>query len=288
MESIERRLTPQDYVITQLPSFRNPPLTETGLLVYFDPIKELGVPRLGLLWREFRERFPVVQQVPPVDATIERTGIDDAPGTMSVQFNVGVPLPRLWFLNEAQDELVQVQSDLFGRNWRRTSDSKPYPRYESALRERFLDDLKCFCNFLKAEQLPTIKPTQCEVVYVNQIVSGEGWQTHADFDSVFRCQVGNYNTPANLVRENARVQLRHLILDHAKQFIGRLHISIEPGFRRSDKQPIFVMTLTARGNPSSADVDGVLSFLDLGRKLIVNTFTSITTDTMHSAWGRIS
>lgn len=46
----------------------------------------------------------------------------------------------------------------------------------------------------------------------------------------------------------------------------------------------FEAPLTARGMPSSPDVEGVLEFADYGRDLIVRTFRDITTDEMHKEW----
>lgn len=46
------------------------------------------------------------------------------------------------------------------------------------------------------------------------------------------------------------------------------------------------LTLTARDVPFGKGVDGVLLFLDLGRRHIVKGFASITTPTMHGKWRR--
>jgi len=84
--------------------------------------------------------------------------------------------------------------------------------------------------------------------------------------------------------EDAKVRLRFLIPDQAGKPIGRLHITIDPGYRRSDNHPLFIINLTARGAPGGEGIDGVMKFLDLGREWVVRGFTSITTPKMHHIW----
>ena len=54
-----------------LPDFDNPPLIEVALSVQFDPLEQLRTPQIGLLWAEFRDRFPVTQEHVPLDITCE-------------------------------------------------------------------------------------------------------------------------------------------------------------------------------------------------------------------------
>ena len=86
-------------------------------------------------------------------------------------------LPRLWLLNEAGTEMIQVQNDRFIKNWRKAGEKEQYPHYEPVIKPAFERDFVEFQEFLVEERLGVIKVTQCEVTYVNHIVSGEGWQT---------------------------------------------------------------------------------------------------------------
>jgi hypothetical protein len=54
-----------------------------------------------------------------------------------------------------------------------------------------------------------------------------------------------------------------------------------------DNRPILVMNLTARGEPAEPTNEGVLSFVDRGREMIVRGFASITSPEMHKVWRRI-
>lgn len=66
---------------------------------------------------------------------------------------------------------------------------------------------------------------------------------------------------------------------------GRLHVSANPAFKLQEQIPVYMLTLTARGIPPSPDVEGVMSFFDEGRDLIVRSFRDMTTAEMHEKWG---
>jgi hypothetical protein len=80
--------------------------------------------------------------------------------------------------------------------------------------------------------------------------------------------------------------LKYRIVTSDGTFQGRLHIAIEPRFKKSDNSPVIALTLTARGQPLGTGEAGILGFFDLARRLIVNTFAAITTPEMQSVWGR--
>ncbi len=240
-----------------LPQFERPPLIEVALSAQFEPLESLSVPQLGLLWQRFRGRFPQVEHRPPLVAVIERTGTRAASAPPPVEFVSAPPVPRLWFLDESRGELLQVQQDRFVRNWRKRGESDRYPRYEEHVRPRFAEDLATFVDFITENGLGTFAPNQCEVTYVNHIVAG----TEA------------------LALEDERFALRYVLRDDSGDFLGRLHVAVEPAFRQQDDRPMLLATLTARGRPLGAGLEGVLGFLDLGRASIVRTFAALTTQT---------
>ena len=97
---------------------------------------------MGLVWQQFRNRFPVIQDKPEIEAAFERFEPTERRGS-GVRFEVGsMPIPRFWFVNETGDELVQVQRDRFIRNWRKTEGQPGYPSYDN-LRKAFVDDWEC-------------------------------------------------------------------------------------------------------------------------------------------------
>lgn len=273
----------------KLPSFKSPPLHEVALSVQFEPLQSLGLVQLGLLWSEFRGRFPQIEEHGPIETIVERLGVRRKTSAVpEMRLLSAPPLPRIWFLNEEKRELVQVQNDHFVRNWRKIKDSDEYPRYDEYIRCVFEKDLHTFQSFLAKEQLGKLVPNQCEVTYVNHIVAGDGWETHANLGSVFNGWANQFSEDVALEIEDIRLAVRYIIYNDNDEFLGRLHMSIEPAFNVSDDKPIFIMKLTARGKPLGEDIPGILKFMDLGRMHIVNSFAAMTTPNMHKVWGRLS
>jgi uncharacterized protein (TIGR04255 family) len=270
-----------------IPNFTNPPVAEVALSVQFEELTGFGPPQIGLLWQQrFREHFPLTEQhvpLPPQFEIFGVTGVEEV--TIGVEMLQAPPLPRCWFLNESRTELIQVQTNRFIHNWREVGSENEYPRYEP-VRARFEQELNEFRTFVEQERLGKWSPTQCEITYVNPIVSGLGWQNHGEIGNVLTVFKSEYSDGFLSNPEDIRLQIRYTLKNPSGAPFGRLHVSATPGYRRSDGLPLLELTLTARGTPSSSDIEGVLAFLDLGRETIVQAFASITTPEMHRIWGR--
>lgn len=100
-----------------LPEFNKPPVTEVVLGVQFGQLESLHTPQLGYIWRSYRDRFPQAEEPPPLEPSVEQFGARTGrrQGVRLVLSPIP-PRPRLWFLNEDETELVQVQQDRFVRN----------------------------------------------------------------------------------------------------------------------------------------------------------------------------
>lgn len=269
-----------------LPDFSNSPVVEVALSVQYDTLSRLRTPQLGLLWREFRDRFPVTEEHPPLDKAVERFGAARVRrGEARIEMLASPPTPRCWFLNKPGTELIQVQHDRFIHNWRKAGTDEPYPRY-SHVRRTFEEELNRFEMFVAREQLGDFSPNQCDVTYVNHIVSGKNWRTHGELDKVMTVYQQSFSDSFLETPEDAAIRMRFVIPNKDGEPIGRLHVALNSGYRSSDDRPLFILNLTARGAPLGKGIDGVLRFLDLGREWVVRGFTSLTTPLMHKEWGR--
>jgi uncharacterized protein (TIGR04255 family) len=261
----------------------------------FKPIEGFGVPHLGLLWERFRDRFPRFEQHPPLGHTIERRGVRPQQPQFEMQVISGALKPRLWVLNEAGDQLLQVQEDRFIRNWRRYQDrGSDYPRYHEYLRRAFDEDLAQFMDFVRSEGFRQIEFDQAEVTYINHIETHDIWSSHSDAAKVLRDFNADYSELTGLKTETVRLRTRHELTDDSGEFVGRLHVDFDAGVlsgKAGDEpknRPIFVLQLVARGRPLAPGVDGLFKFLDLGHDAIVYSFDKITTNAMHKAWGKLA
>ncbi len=264
-----------------LPEFENPPVVETVLAVQFEKLTAMQTVHFGLFWRRMQARFPRTEERPALNPMFERfpEPIARIP-RMQFESIERPPLPRLWLHSETGTEMIQMQNDRFIKNWRKAGDRDEYPRYEGAIKPAFERDFSEFQSFLAEEKLGPITVNQCEVTYVNHIVSGEGWGSQGDIHRIFTFwKQGMSSVPGS--PEDVALQMRFPIRGDRNEPIGRLHVDVQPAFRTTDDQPMYVMNLTARGQYGSG-----MDFFDIGRRWIVETFDRLTTPEMHRIWGK--
>lgn len=275
-------------MIRTLPDFSDPPLIEVVLSLQFDVISTLTIPQIGLLYQEYNQRFPIIDENAPLDPEIERLGVRVPKGMSRIEFKTSAPIPRIWFIDEEKRELIQVQKDRFIRNWRKITEKDEYPRYDNHIRPEFISDYEIFEKFVSNLKDSQININQCEVTYINHIFPNSLWNNHADYQKLFSV-INNFPEVEGTVTENFQFTAKNLIVDEKGEFIGRLIVNLVPAYRVNDKgedTPIFELQLTARGKPIGADKKSALKFFDLGRMYIIRMFTEITTPEMHKIWGR--
>ncbi len=262
-----------------LPDFKAPPVVEVALSVQFEPVG-LTTRHLAELWTESKQQFPHWRDQVPLAPTFELFGVP--PAESAWRFDFGPPpLRRAVFENADGTELKQFQADRLVRNWTKGGD--PYPRFEYIC-DRFLEDLKAFCDFSERHGLGRVTPNQCEVTYVNLIPPSASGAP--DLSEIVAAWTGSFSDAFLARPESAEVAAHFVIRKSDASPIGRLHIVAAPGVDRETGDPLTRLTLTARGQPLDANTEGVLAFLRLGREHIVRGFTSFTTTKMHEKWGR--
>lgn len=267
-----------------LPDFEAPPLTEVAVSVQFQQIANFGFVDIGPLWECFRDRFGRVEYHQPIAPTFETFGLPQ--GMMPpFQMNFGVfsQLPRCWFVNANNNEILQFQTDRFIHNWRKVEVDNIYPRYEH-IRVNFAAELQVLQTFLTARGLGTLVPNQAEVTYINSITvpDGPGDQTSAVFNNwkpIHGRHLGDV--------EDVWFTCRFHIVDENGEPIGRVIAQASPGLDTEGHKVIQLM-LTGRGRPASPTLAAALDFIDVARDRIVCGFAELTTDEMHKTWKRRS
>ena len=261
-------------------------MVEVVLSLQFEAISKLQVHHVGLLWSRFRDRYPNIETKPPLDPVFE--AFEHKPGPPALRFEVTdfPPFPRVWFINESGGELLQVQSDRFIHNWRKTGDAAVYPHYEH-IREQFARDVEAMAAFLRDNDLGEIKPNQCEITYINHLKAGSVWNTHAEAAKILRPLATDFRIPFLTNPEAVRFSTR-FVLNHEGDGkpCGRLYIDLNPAFSAREREPLFILNLTARAVPAESTLHAAMNFYDNGRRYIVCTFDAITTDLMHAIWGK--
>lgn len=275
-------------VNTPLPEFERPPVTEVAVAIQFETLEGLTNAHLGIFWSRIRDQLPGLEIRPPRGPSIETFEVPSAVGERQVQVELVTeqPVGRYRFLSEGESELIQIQSDRFVFNWRKREEDQEYPRFEH-IRGQFRRYLSLFRQFLDDEDLPTVRPNQAEISYVNHLFSGEGWREFAQIGKIIPSWQVRYSDDFLSIPEDIRFRIRYLIPDNEDDAkpIGRLYIVVEPGYRESD--PALLMRLTARGGVSTdMTLEDAHDFIERGREWIVRGFTSITSEHMHKIWRR--
>lgn len=259
-----------------LPDFDAPPVIETVVGFSFSPLANWDLRYFGLLWQEISQDFPEFQVQPPIAEELEASSRVGLANLIVRAVGVTEPPVRCWFIDSSKTRLIQLQRDRFLHNWRQVAGGEEYPRYDSAIRPRFVREWERFRNFLDTYGIEAPKLRGWEVTYVNHMEQDREWSSLADLPKVF--------TWLNNVGISGATQLEQFALttNFAIDESIRLSVSIRPATRHRDGRTVLVMNLTARGEAESEAE--ALAGIDRGREIIVNTFTTLTRPEMHLLW----
>jgi len=255
-----------------------PPVIEVSLGFQFEAIPTYNSLIAADFWQRVRADYPHVDEQPPFDAAFETFGANDgAIQQQRIEFQpIGVIQPRFLLINESGSELLQFQRDRLHLNWRGFVTKEAYPRYPT-LRKRFEAVLATHRDWASAIGA-TVQPTQAEVVYVNRIRLIDERGEPCKLSHLFPWLGG---VPGHT--ENGAFQFRRKLLDDANQPVARLHFTLQYGTDERGQREAQLVFLV-RGRPSEPSQDNCLAMLDAGRKIIVHTFTTMTSDLAHSLW----
>jgi uncharacterized protein (TIGR04255 family) len=263
-----------------LPDYQSPPLNEVVLGVQFEPPEGYQQIRVGEVWALYRDHYPIVQEQQALRPVFEAFGLP--PGA---QFDFGIVAgathDRFWFVSPKQDELIQFQNDRLLHNWRKVGETNEYPRYETIIKkfDWELRALERYMASLHPSPDPGLKINQSEITYINHIPC-EG-------DAGTPIPAGKWLSLFNIDAhqfEDFNCTFRRRVLRPDGSPYARLTCQASVGFPRKGR--VIVLTLTFRGAPQKATIDGALEFLGTGRQMIVEFFTQITTKEAHAIWGR--
>jgi uncharacterized protein (TIGR04255 family) len=269
-------------VKSALPEYDNPPVVEVVISLQFKPLEHLRAAHFGVFWQSLKsEGFSKVEDHGELAPAIETYETPSATpiGIVLRSFDDAPPLPRVWFLDEEQNQLVQLQRDRLVVNWRKPDKLATYPHYSQIIK-RFKFALTALHNFVESEQLGVIAPVQCEITYINHV------QASADAFRTVTVWTNEYSDDYLSDPEDVAFSIRYRMNDEAGKTLGRLHVAFQPAFQRSDRQPLVLLQLTARGKPEPEDSEGIFQLFDHQHEWIVRGFTSLTTEKMHKEWRR--
>lgn len=245
-----------------LPSFHDPPVVEVVCGVVFEPLQYLMAPHLGLLWDRLQPNYTTVTEASPLGPAIGPPESQNRP-----------PLPRVWFLNEEGDSLIQVQRDRFLHNWRRSDANSEYPRYGTVVTQ-FKDNFALFQEFVNEFGLGEIEPVEYELSYFNYLYRGKTWDSLRDLGHIFR-DIG-WSDPDNRFLpppDDVRYEL-HFELPEEQ---GALRMRCRNGTIAETQEEIIAVDLVAKGMPGGPTESEMQQWFDLAHSWIVQGFADVTT-----------
>jgi len=261
----------KSFSLDALPSYKKPPVNEVVCGMRFNPLDKLYIPHVGLLWNKFRREYPNIQHAPPIASSKGELLIDQASG---------IPLHRIWFINESDDQLIQFQFDRFYFNWRRRKND--YPRYDHVI-SNFIKVLHSITDLFKEFGLGEIKPIEYELSYINHIPKGEGWNTIDDLPKIFTDFLWKQQEKRFLPNPENVFWKAEFPLPETK---GYLVVDLKKAIRTEDKVPLFVLEMKARGNGKATSEKDMLEWFSIAHEWIVRGFTDLTTPEIQAIWER--
>ncbi len=179
--------------------------------------------------------------------------------------------------------MIQVQNGRLHYNWIRRQGGA-YVRYPQH-RPKLDQVLSAFRTFLREEGLCELNPNQWEVTYVNHIPKGTVWESPADWVSLFAGLPAGAPPLGVADIESIQATWHYVIPDRR----GRLHVDTRLARDGGDPpRDLLRVALTARG-PASTIEGGESSTLadglELGRRVIVQGFPRMFSESAHSFWG---
>jgi len=146
-----------------LPKLDDPPVVEVICGLCF-PALDIDPVVAGAYWHERKAEYPHRQLHPAVE--------------QGFGFIINAaPRMRVWMLAEDQSLLLQVQSDRFYLNWRRTDGGAAYPRFsgENGLCKRSLREFESFSAFCTRTIGRPPVADRIELGKVDHMLEGQYW-----------------------------------------------------------------------------------------------------------------
>ena len=246
--------------------------------VQFETLENFYTPHVGLLWDSLdRNRYPTFEEVAPI-FTPEKLEKD-----AFILFDNKPMMPRIWFINEHKDTILQFQRDRFLCNWRKyTTDSileKDYPRYEGVKKE-FYDSIENLEKCLSDLKISTINPQRLELTYINVVpMDAIGGLSH----------IGSILKDATWHAEHQVLKTPHKMSANwqfpVKEINSLLDLRIASVPLPLTGQDALRIELTVYGQAPYKSIKECESWFDAARRTIVTGFVDITTLDAHNMWG---
>lgn len=259
-----------------LPDFESPPLDEVVIGVQFAPPKGYSPVLIKDIRDLFKEKFPDLQEVPPLEPSFETFGGTNIGPSMQFKFGSKPLRSRLWFISEQQDHLIQFQDDRLLLNWRKRPGGAGYPRFEK-ISEDFKNHIDKLETFFSRELQVNLDINQAEVAYIN-VIPVTAYSEIGEWLNIVNIK--------NIDAESLSLSFSEVIKEANHRPYARLSHELHSVVTADGKSQACRLTIGFRGKPSGSNSASAMDFIQFGRESIVERFCELTTDHAHNYWGR--
>lgn len=195
----------------------------------------------------------------------------------------GLPLPRVWFIDATESNLIQLQTDRIYFNWRKRAGAADYPRYPSVVKN-FADRYRMLAEVANQFNLGPLEPKVLDLSYINVFPRGEAWSELADLQKIFPSFAWHRSADSFLPPPQGLAFQADYVLPNGQ---GKLTVKLTPGKRRADNAEVYSFNLSAKGIGEDTSLEGMMGWFDMAREHIVRGFSELTDPEIQlEKWGR--
>jgi uncharacterized protein (TIGR04255 family) len=251
-----------------LPDFERPPVLEVVSGVQFSELIQFQTRHFGQFWETIKNDFPRTQDAPP---------LPDVSENVSLEIMTLPPLRRVMFVSADNSYVLQLQNSRFHFNWRKTSDSDVYPRFNTVF-ARFQKMWDTFTRFVSVAGLGTVKPNRYELTYVNHIDASAQNFAQSVQSKVKMYQWIGEQAKFLPVPQSISASWIFRLPDNK----GQLNANLSRAERV--KRDVVVLNMACAGPAGAAySLD---EWFGTAHEWIVRGFADLTTTAAHDNWGR--
>ncbi len=250
-----------------------PPVWELGLVVQTQASGVVDNYEIAKVHDLFRTKLP----------TVSRHGVIDLVGTPGIQeVDVADPIFRWWFSNPEGPDLVQLQENLIGWNWRRGAlpPAMPhqYPGFDNA-KNALKAAVDAVAGYQSSRGNLFPEPIAAELLYDNFISL-----TREDGSTAPLCEVfTTLHRPFSPSMTSFSMKWEEDIPDAGDGALLKVQAASLAIVGESEPMPALRLTLSARGKPTSWDE--AYGFMTKANGYVRNRFRALTSEHCHTLWG---
>lgn len=255
-------------MVTEL-RFKEPPVREVALTVFFDRITTLQTINLAKLRVAWLSAYPKVNEVPPRPPLRGERSFAEFLGSNSFW-----PMPFTTFEDESGRHAIQLQADRFGIVWNFAKSGEGYPGYVK-LSDELMDRFGEFKEVIAQELEEDVRVTDVDLEYTNEV---EGFSP----EQLVLGILTNWQVDELSIERPSLAGLRLHYCTDVGSDDTTLDITVNPLFESAASD---ACNLELRVTSSVSSQDEIVPRMNTAHDILIEKFLSVLNDEMRRRWG---